>query len=79
MHNINVLTLGSENFNISLQELKEHLNFRLTIAKSNLETKKFADYDILFVHEDYSKSKDTIISEALKKSDKVKNFAYLSK
>ncbi len=75
MHNINVLTLGSENFNISLQELKEHLNFRLTIAKSNLETKKFADYDILFVHEDYSKSKDTIISEALKKSDKVKILA----
>ena len=37
MHKINVLAFGSENFNTSLDELKEHLNFKLIIINDNFE------------------------------------------
>ena len=37
MHKVKVLSLGCENFNISLNELKEHLNFDLSISDKNLE------------------------------------------
>ena len=46
MHKINVLTFGSENFNTSLEELKDYCNFRLTFL-NNLENESFEDYDVL--------------------------------
>tara|TARA_B110001452_G_scaffold186450_1_gene156920 strand:- start:159 stop:791 length:633 start_codon:yes stop_codon:yes gene_type:complete len=52
MHNkINVLAFGSDNFNTSLEELKDYLNFKLTTYNSDLEKKNFADFDILLIHE----------------------------
>jgi len=57
MHNkINVLAFGSDNFNISLEELKDYLNFKLTTYNSNLENKNFANFDILLIHEDFLKN-----------------------
>ena len=55
MHKINVLTFGSDNFNTSLEELKDYLNFRVTSLK-NLKNELFEDYDVLLIHEDYSKN-----------------------
>ena len=51
MHKINVLAFGPEKFNTSLEELKDHLNFRLTTIHNNLEKTSFENYDVLFVHE----------------------------
>ena len=53
MHKINVLAFGSHNFNTSLEELKDYLNFKLTIINKNLENELLTKYDILFIHEDY--------------------------
>jgi len=76
MHKINVLSFGSKNFNISLDELKDHLNFKLTTIDTNIESKSFDSYDILFCHQDFFKSNPSI--EILKKSNKIKILAYNS-
>ena len=63
MHKINVLALGSQDFNTSLEELKDHLNFKLTIKNENINSSLINDYDILFIHQDFLKndfSKDII-------------------
>jgi len=36
MHTINVLTFGSRNFNTSLEELKDYLNFKLIFADKEI-------------------------------------------
>jgi len=76
MHKINVLSFGSKNFNISLDELKDHLNFKLTTIDTNIESKSFDSYDILLCHQDFFKSNLSI--EILKKSNKIKILAYNS-
>ena len=76
MHKINVLCFGSKNFNISLDELKDHLNFKLTTIDTNIESKSFDSYDILLCHQDFFKSNLSI--EILKKSNKIKILAYNS-
>ena len=53
MHKINVLTFGSQNFNTSLGELKEFLNFKLNFSSDNIEKQSFQEYDVLFIHEDF--------------------------
>ena len=53
MHKIKVLVFGNENFNTSLEELKEHLNFKLTTTFENLNSNLFESYDILFFYQDY--------------------------
>jgi len=55
MHKINVLAFGSKNFNTSLEELKDHLNFKLNTTEDNLSTKLIENYDILFFYQDYFK------------------------
>ena len=70
MHKINVLTFGSENFNTSLEELKDYCNFRLTFL-NNLENESFGDYDVLLIHEDYSKN-NLVKKELLQESNKIK-------
>ena len=51
MHKINVLTLGPDNFNTSLEELKDHLNFNLDFK--NNKSFNSEDYDVILIHEDY--------------------------
>jgi len=57
MHKISVLTFGSQNFNTSLEELKDYLNFKLTVINFDLRDIMSDNYDILFVHENYLKEK----------------------
>ena len=73
MHKINVLAFGSKNFNTSLEELKDHLNFKLTTINENLETKLFENYDVLFCHQDFLK--ENPILKVLKNSNKIKILA----
>ena len=56
MHKINVLAFGSEKFNTSLEELKDHLNFRLTTFNDDFEKASFENYDVLFIHENSIKN-----------------------
>jgi DNA-binding response OmpR family regulator len=74
MHKINVLAFGSENFNTSLEELKDYLNFKLTITNDNLENQSFENYDVLFIHEDYLKD-GLVKKELLQQSNKIKILA----
>lgn len=76
MHQINVLAFGSKNFNTSLTELEDHLNFKLTTVDKNIDIKLFENYDILFCHEDFLK--DDLSTELLKKSRKIKILALRS-
>ena len=76
MHKINVLSFGSNNFNTSLEELKDHLNFKLTTINTNINSKSFDSYDVLFCHQDFLNSNSSM--EVFKKSDKIKILAYNS-
>ena len=71
MHKINVLAFGSENFNTSLDELKEHLNFKLIIINDNFEQQLSNGYDVLFVHEDCLKN-NNIKKKLLEQNNKIK-------
>ncbi|MDB3857895.1 winged helix-turn-helix domain-containing protein [Pelagibacteraceae bacterium] len=77
MHKINVLSLGSKNFNTSLEELKDHLNFKLITINNSLDIKISNGYDVLFVHQDYLK--ESFIIKFLKKNDKIKILASSTK
>ena len=79
MHKINVLSLGSKSFNISLDELKDHLEFKLTTDNLDLKEKTFENYDILFIHEDYFKNDISEKNVLALKSDKIKILAFYSK
>ena len=76
MHKINVLAFGSKNFNTSLEELKDHLSFKLTTIDKNVETKLFENYDVLFCHQDFLEENQSI--ESFKKSSKIKILALSS-
>ena len=76
MHKINVLAFGSENFNTSLNEIEDHLNFKLTTVDKNIDTKLFKNYDILFCHEDFLKENSSV--DLLKNSKKTKILAFSS-
>ena len=75
MHKINVLSFGSKNFNISLEELKDHLNFKLTTIDTE-EFKSFENYDVLLCHQDFLNNNSSI--EIFKQSNKIKILAYNS-
>ena len=72
MHTIKVLAFGSENFNTSLEELKDYLNFKLTISSNNLESIDSEDYDVLFIHAEYLKENFDKKKEFLQKNKKIK-------
>ena len=76
MHKINVLAFGSKNFNTSLEELKDHLSFKLTTIDKNIENKLFENYDVLFCHQDFLEENQSI--ESFKKSRKIKILALSS-
>ena len=52
MHTINVLTFGSRNFNTSLEELKDYLNFKLTFADKGINKETLNNHDVLILHQD---------------------------
>ena len=52
MHTINVLTFGSRNFNTSLEELKDYLNFKLTFADKEISKEALKSHDVLMLHQD---------------------------
>ena len=60
MHKVKALSFGCENFNISLNELKEHLNFDLIISNDNLELKSANNYDVLLCHENILRSSSVL-------------------
>ena len=76
MHKINVLAFGSKNFNTSLEELKDHLNFKLTTIDKNFETNLSENYDVLLCHQDFLK--DNSHAELLKNSSKIKILVFSS-
>ena len=76
MHKINVLSFGSKNFNISLEELKDHLNFKLTTIDTTIDSKTFDSYDVLFCHQDFFNKNSSI--DIFKKSNRIKILAYSS-
>jgi len=59
-----------------LEELKDHLNFKLTTIDKNIETRLFENYDVLFCHQDFLK--DNLSTESLKNSNKIKILAFSS-
>jgi len=76
MHKINVLVLGSKNFNTSLEELKQYLNFKFNTTEDELSNDLIAKYDILLFHQDYFQIKSNI--KFLKNIDKIKILASYS-
>ena len=52
MHTINVLTFGSRNFNTSLEELKDQLNFKLTFGDKEINKETLNNHDVLILHQD---------------------------
>ena len=52
MHKINVLAFGSKNFNTSLEELKDYLNFKLTFADNEINKETLNNHDVLILHQD---------------------------
>ena len=76
MHKINLLSFGSKNFNISLEELKDHLNFKLTTIDTSIEPKFLDNFDVLFCHQDFFKNNS--FEDVFEKSDKIKILAYNS-
>ncbi len=72
MHKLKVLAFGSKNFNISLEELKYHLSFKLTTDNNEFIEEKFKNFEVLFIHEHYFKNDLVKKRENLKKTDKIK-------
>ena len=55
MHKVKVLTIGSDNFNTSLEELKNFLSFDLYNKLDDLTEDKLNNYDVLLIHEPFLK------------------------
>ena len=70
MHKINVLAFGSSTFNISLEELKEYFNFKLTISSEKLTHHSIEKFDVLILHQDCLQ--DKVIASFLENIDKIK-------
>ena len=67
---INVLTFGSRNFNTSLEELKDYLNFKLTSTDKEINKEILRKYDVLILHKDCLTIDS--VEKLLKDSDKIK-------
>ena len=70
MHTINVLTFGSRNFNTSLEELKDYLNFKLIFADKEINKETLNNHDVLILHQDGLLGDS--IEKLLKDSKKIK-------
>ncbi len=67
--------LGSENFNISLKELKDYLNFELTTTNDDFNINIIEKYDVLLIHEEYLNDLTQLKKDVLKKTDQLKILA----
>ncbi len=56
---INILSIAESDFNNSLKELKEHLNFNLSFIKINEINELSNKYDVLLIHESILKDENT--------------------
>ena len=77
MHKINVLAFGNKNFNTSLEELKDYLNFKLTTINDSFENKSLVQYEVLLVHEDFLNK--NIDNKLLQQTNKIKILVFSSK
>ena len=77
MHKTNVLTFGSKNFNTSLEELKDYLNFKLITTNNDFEDKILDDCDVLLIHEEYLNGNTKI--NFLRKINKIKILSFHTK
>ena len=77
MHKINVLAFRNKNFNTSLEELKDYLNFKLTTINDSFENKSLAQYEVLLVHEDFLNK--NIDNKLLQQTNKIKILVFSSK
>ncbi len=66
---------GSENFNTSLKELKDYLNFELTTTNDDFNNIIIEKYDVLLIHEDYLKDLTQLKKDFLNKTDQLKILA----
>jgi len=81
---INILCFADDDFNNSLDELKEHLNFNLIFSKDNKINNECDNFDALLIHENISKNrlfleslnKIDIIKIVIAKSTNFSNFGY---
>ena len=81
---INILCLGKNDFNNSLNELKEHLNFNLSFSKDNKINGNDSNFDAVLIHEgvlaDKSVSKSlnkvNIIKMLISKPENSSDFTY---
>lgn len=69
MHLVNVLSFGSKNFNTSLEELKDYLNFELT-STEELRKELLENHEVLIFHSDGLKSE--FLDDLLKDNKKIK-------
>jgi len=70
MHKINTLVHAKKNFNTSLEELKDYLNFNLNFYSENYKKKPLKNIDVLLIHEDCLK--DKIFDDNITKNVKIK-------
>ncbi len=70
MHKINTLVHAPENFNTSLEELKDYLNFKLNFNLENYEKNYLKNIDVLLIHEDCLK--DKILDNNIAKNVKIR-------
>ncbi len=73
MHNnnkINILCFAESDFNNSLDELKEHLDFNLTLSKNNQTNNDLNDFDGVLVHENILR--DHTLAKSLEKINIIK-------
>ena len=81
---INILCFADDDFNNSLDELKEHLNFNLSFSKDNKINGNDSNFDAVLIHEgvlaDKSVSKSlnkvNIIKMLISKPENSSNFTY---
>jgi len=73
MHKISVLTIGLKNFNISLEELKDFLTFKVTFSE-NLERDSYEDFDVILIQEDFLRN-NSIKKDSLNNIKKIKIIA----
>jgi len=71
MHKINVLSFGSQEFNTSLDELKDFLNFKLSFDLHTPKSELTDNYDIILIHEDLLQNKN-FVEKTLKSIKKIK-------
>ena len=72
------MSFGSKNFNISLEELKDYLNFNLITVNHDFKSQPFEKFDVLFIHQELLEN-NTTFKEFFEKINKIKILALTSR